>query len=116
MSETELPEKNVTKFEITDPSKQQTRITKKEYNKFMYSFFNGIDDFSVAKQDGINVAIIRLGDDKKCEESLNNINKQIFKHYTQYIETDLKKNAKMVDRSMLFESEIKAGTLFIRWV
>lgn len=101
---------------IPEEQQQQTRLTKSEYNKFMNSFFNEFGDCSVGKQDGINTAVFRLGDDTKCEKLLGEVNIGLYEKLTKFIENDLDKDPRMVDRSMVFESEIKAGTLFIRWV
>lgn len=97
-------------------SQQQTRLTKSEYNTFMNKFFNEFGECSVGKQDGINIAIFRLDSDRKCENLLGDINIGMYEKLTKFIENDLDKDPRMIDRSMIFESEIKAGTLSIRWV
>lgn len=85
-------------------------------NKFMYQFFSSIEECTVGKQDNINVAMITAESKVELAKKLSDIGINMFKAYNEFLEVEMKINPKLLDRSIMYESESKDTTLFIRWV
>lgn len=84
--------------------------------KFMHQFFSSIEGCTIAKQDTINVAMITAESKIELAKKLSDIGINMFAAYNAFLETEMKINPKLLDRSLMYESESKDTTLFIRWV
>jgi len=73
-------------------------------------------ELNIAKQDGINVGMLKFPKTMKGEVVLKTLNIKMLGEFDKYIESELNDLASHFNRSLIFfESEINDSFLFIRW-
>lgn len=92
------------------------KLSQKEYliekSKFMKEYFS---KYGLVTKTEDNIYVLVLESENPIE-LLDNINFNITKDLTNYIEKTLKQDPKLYDRSTTYETEIKDNKIFIRWV
>jgi hypothetical protein len=91
------------------------QLNKETKYKFLSEFFNKLDNAALQRFEDVNIGIIELNG-INGDNYLKYFNIKLYNEYNSFLEKNVNPNIKLIDRSIVYESNIENDKLFIRWV